>query len=56
MEPAGRGERRLCLAQPVGQGRDDARPESSSVLSTGGASTAIASSAPLPQTPHEDVV
>ena len=27
-----------------------------SVLSTGGASTAIASSAPLPQTPHDDVV
>ena len=27
-----------------------------SSLSTGGDSTAIASSAPLPQTPHEDVV
>ena len=56
MEPAGRGERRLRLAQPVGEGRDDRGCAIVSVLSTGGASTAIASSAPLPQTPHEDVV
>ena len=55
MQAAGHREGGLRLPQPVRQSRDERERQRSSD-STRGASTATASSAPLPQTPHEDEV
>ena len=56
MQAAGGGEGGLGRPQPVRQRGDDRLPSTRSSLSTRGASTATASSAPLPQTPQEEVV
>ena len=55
VEPAGQGEGRLRLAQAAGKRGDDVEGDGD-LLSIRGASTATASSAPFPQTPHEDEV
>ena len=54
VQAAGAGE--AGLAQPVGQRRRAAPRATTGPPATGGAWTATSSSAPLPQTPHEEVV
>ena len=55
MEAAGGGEGGLGGAEALGQAGQQARGDPE-LASTCGASTATASSAPLPQTPQEELV
>ena len=56
VQAAGRGEGRLRLAETVRERREQVRRDPRRSLSTFGASTETASSAPLPQTPQEELV